>query len=1053
MKGAIKWMGENHVAANLLMILIVLSGLIFVWTIKQEIFPEIPLDLVTVSVVYRGAAPEDIEESICVKIEEAISGVDGIDKISSIASEGVGIVTAELELGEDVKDVKERIKTEVDRIITFPGDAEKPVIKDLTRKIQVIQVGIFGDVSEKTLKKLAEKAKDDLVRIPEITIAEVTGVRNYEISVELSEDKLRSHGLSFDQISAAIKMGSIDLPGGQLKTKSGEIVIRTKNQGKTKEEYENIVIRSDPSGSSLKLKDIAVVKDDFEESDLVSFFDGKRAALIYVFRTGDQKPGKIAERVKEYVADQNETLPRAVRMVTWENRAKLLEARISLLLKNGLIGFMLVLISLSLFLEIRLALWVSSGILISFLGSFFIMKIFGVSINMISLFAFIIVLGIVVDDAIVVGENIFTHKMKGKEGADEASIAGALRVSTPVIFAVLTTVAAFGPLIFVEGTMGKVMSIIPVIVISVLLFSLLESLFILPAHLSTVDLNKKGPIINFFGSISNFMDEKLDLFIHGPYDRVLKKSVRNRYFTAAVSVAILLVSIGLWTGGIIKFNFFPVVEGDNMSVFIKMPVGTPLETTKSVVKKLEQSAEEVVGEYDRTHDFKGKSLLVHMYSTVGEQPTMKFGPNGKILTIADPTKAEIKIEMLPMDERKFTTAEVITRWRDRAGEIPGVESITFSGSLMSAGNDIELQLTAPDFEILRNAIEEIKTAIAEYDGVSDIKDSFEEGKYELKLKLKPEARSLGVTAADLARQVRQSYFGDEALRIQRGKDEIKVMLRYTEKERESLSSVERMRIRTKLGTEVPFQSVAEVTFGRGYSVINRRDKSRIITITADVDDSVANANDINKVLMAKIENEIMPNYPGLNFSYGGMPEQQRKSMKSLQRGFIIALFLIYLLLAVPFKSYFQPFIIMSAIPFGIIGAIWGHLIMGIPLTMIGILGIVALAGVVVNDSLVLVDFVNSRHWVEKMPMLKAVIAASKGRFRPIMLTSLTTFLGVSPMIFETDLQARFLIPMAVSLGFGIIFSTLITLILVPSGIMIVDDIVNLFKKEASYENR
>lgn len=1050
MKRAIEWMVENHVAANLLMILIVLAGIVSLFSLKMEVFPEITMDSISIQMVYRGASPDEIENSIVMKIEDAVAGLDGVQKVKSISNEGVGQVTVEVQYGEDVSEVRDRVKSEIDRITTFPAGAEKPVIKEMVRKSPVIKLGVYGDINERSLTEICEHIRDDLLQFPHISQVGLSGLRNYEISIEISENRLREYNLTFDQISIAIKKGSLDLPGGKIKNEHGEILIRTKGLGYTKEDYENIIIRSDIAGNTLKIKDVATVKDGFEDADMSTAFNGKPAALVTVYRVGDQGALKVAGTVKKYIKQKQKSLPEGMEIISWDDKSIILKQRLSLLLKNTWMGLILVLICLALFLDIRLAIWVASGIVISFFGSFIAMGVFNVSINMISLFAFIVVLGIVVDDAIVVGENIFSNREKGLPPLKSAKN-GVLRVTVPVIFAVLTTVAAFGPLVFAEGNMGKIMKVIPTIVISVLLFSLIESLFILPAHLSRIKLETTNVVFAFVNKANKWVDSWLNKFINNRFVPFLRKALAYRYLVIGTGVALFFITIGLIAGGFVKFTFMPEVEGDNMWASLSMHSGTSIEETRRIVLQIEEAAEKTRIDFRKKHsNIKGK-LYQNRFSIVGDQPANKMGPHGRGDGLIDPTIAEVNIELQSSEERKFSAFDLMNMWRANCQHLVGLKSLTFSSSIMSSGNAVELQLSSSNHENLTFAVEDVKELLAQYNGVFDIRDDFEEGKMELKLNLKLLASTMGITLSDLARQVRQGFYGDEALRIQRGRDEVKIMVRYSESQRRSLADIENMLIRNNKGVQVPFTDIAVVSYGRGYSKIKRSDHKRIISVIADVDDQVANANEIFSELKHKIETEIKTKYPGLSYSSEGAQKEQKRTMVSLARGFIIAIFLIYLLLAIPFKSYVQPLVIMSAIPFGFIGAVVGHIIMQYDLSMLSGMGVIALSGVVVNDSLVLVDFINGLRRNHGMPLIDAIVESAKNRFRPILLTSLTTFLGLMPMLFETSFQAKILIPMAISLGFGIVFATTITLIFIPAQVMILEDILGFFKKDNNVE--
>ena len=1040
MKAIINWMAENHVTTNLVMILVMFLGAISLVNLKQEVFPEIESDTLSITVPYIGASPDEVENSVIKKLEEAVSGIDGVKEIMAIASENVASMTIFAEYGEDIHDVKTLVQSEVDRITSFPDEIENPVIKVNVNSSSVIQLAIYGSANEKVLTRTALNIREELLQIPVISQVGTSGLRNYELYIEVSKDKLENYNLTIEQIAGSIKKSSLDLPGGKLTTSSGEILLRTMAKGSTKEDYENIVITTTPLGNTIKIGDVAKVVDGFEDGDIMSKFDTENTKLLTIYRVGKQGAIEVADAVKKYILENEKAMPSGVKLSYWKDGSRILKERIDLLLKNALMGLILVILSLALFLEIRLAFWVSLGIAISFLGGFIVMSIMDVSINMITLFAFIVVLGIVVDDAIVVGENIFARKGENISPLD-ASKMGANRVSVPVVFAVLTTVAAFMPLAYVEGMMGKVMGQIPVIVIGVLLFSLFESLLILPAHLSTLS-ESKNSLINFFNGMSKKVNEMLQIFLTKMFTPFLKKSLNNRYLTLASSVGILIISLGLLVGGVVKYTFMPEVEGDNVIARINMPTGTSYSETLLVLEQLEKSAMEVLKEYEEKE---GNKIYNHIYSIVGEQPSTRKGPIAVSNTI-NSSVAEVNIELLSLDFRKSSSKEIMDKWREATGEIPEVKALLFVSSIMTAGKAISYNLSSTDEYELERAVQNFKEILKSYDGVVDIVDDFEKGKMELKFKLKPLAESYGITGYDLANQVRQGFYGMEILKLQRGNDEVSVKIRYPVSERNSLDDIEDMMIRTRKGTEIPFSDLAEVKMGRGYSKIVRLDRSRIITVSANVNTEIVSENKINIELEKDIDKMIKEKFNNVTYTKGGSQKEQQESMASMLKGFIVALFIIYLLLAIPFKSYVQPLVIMSAIPFGIIGAIIGHLIMGYTVSMISGLGIIALAGVVVNDSLVLVELVNEYHRDKGYSLYDAIILAAGKRFRPIMLTSLTTFLGLLPMIFETSLQARFLIPMAISLGFGVIFATGITLIFIPSGMMFLEDIKNGFSK-------
>ncbi len=1037
MKGMVAWFAKNHVATNLLMLFFLLAGVVTGITMKLEVFPETSLDQISISMEYRGASPAEVEEAIIRRIEENVAGLAGIKRIDSQAREGFASVTIEVMTDWDLKELLDEVKAEVDRITTFPEEAEEPVVQEITRRTQVINVVVYGDASESTIKHLTEKIRDDITNLPGITYAELFGIREGEIHMEISEQTLRRYGLTLGQIAEAVRTASLDLPAGRVKTTGGEILVRTKGRRYYAADYEDVAVITRPDGSKVTLGHIANLKDGFEDVDVTTRFDGKLAGVIQVYRVADQNALTVADTVKRYVEEIRPSLPQGVDIDLYQDRSEILRSRINLLLRNMAFGLVLVSILLGLFLNVRLAFWVTLGIPISFAAGIWALPRFDVSINMISLFAFITVLGIVVDDAIVIGENIFRKHDEGLKGLDGA-VQGALEVGRPVIFAVLTTVVAFWPLLLGTGTMGKVMRNIPIVVILVLLGSLVESLLILPAHLGRSRYNSRHPGAR--RQEDKLVAKWLKWVISVPYAALVDFCVQWRYATMAVGIAVLLLTVGIWKGGWIKFTLFPKVESDTLICSLTMPAGTPVERTTEIAAHLERSGREALTEADKERLGDVPPLFKHSISSVGLHMAGR-GPMAKGPSIGSHL-AQVRIEILEGEERDVTATQLAIAWREKAGLIPDAESVTFQSALFSAGNPIEVHLSLDNHEQLLEAADDLKKELTGYPGVFDVEDSFLPGKEEMQLKLKLAARSLGLTLNDLAQQVRHAFYGAEALRFQRDQDEVKVLVLYPESDRKSLGDVEQMRIRLPDGSEVPFSQVAEVKMEQGYASIERAQRRRVIKVAADVDETITNANEVRMDLVSRFLPQLQHSYPGLRYTIEGEGKEQQESLADVVRGFVIALFCIYALLAIPFRSFSQPFVVMSAIPFGLVGAVTGHLIMGHNLSLLSMFGIVGLAGVVVNDSLVLVDATN-RFRDQGLSARKAITRAGPLRFRAVILTSLTTFAGLTPMLLERSLQAQFLIPMAISLGFGVLFSTGITLLLVPSLYMILDDVHGL----------
>ena len=1042
MKRAISWFAENHVAANLLMMFLVLAGIFTLYTIKLEVFPETSMDKISIITSYPGASPAEVEEAIVHRIEEHLAGLSGIKRIDSTSREGVGTVTVEIIKGWDIKTLLDEVKAEVDRITTFPGEAEEPVVREVVQRVQVISVGIYGDATESTIKYLAEKAKDEITSLQGVSSAEVLGVRDGEIHIEISEVTLRRYGLTLGQVADAIRLASLDLPAGSVKAKGGEILIRTKGRLYYADEFSGISVITRTDGSKVTIGQIASLSDGFEDVDLFARFQSKPAAMIQVYRVADQSALGVARAVKQYIVDARPLLPEGVEIAFFADMSEILLSRLHLLLRNMAIGLILVILILGAFLNIRLSFWVTLGIPISFLAGLATLPYLDVTINMISLFAFIMVLGIVVDDAIIVGENIYRKQEAGLAPLDAAT-QGATEVGHPVIFSVLTTMVAFAPLLTGSGMMGKFLRNIPIVIMVVLFGSLIESLFVLPAHLSR---SKSAAT----GRNSDLKNEKrtarwMREFINGPYLKAVKFCLRWRYATLALGIALLLIIAGIIRGGILEFTFFPKVESDTMECSLTMPAGTPLERTAEVTRYLEEIARRTLADADKEHP-DSPPLFQYSFALLGAQVGSRGG-----LSDTGGHLAYIWIQVLEGEQREVSTARLAALWRKNAGTITGIESMTFKSVLHSAGKSVEIHLSLNDNDNLLAAADELEAELKSYPGVHDVSDSFLPGKKEVQLKLKPAARSLGLNLNDIARQVRHAFHGAEALRMQRGRDEVKVLVRYPEQERKSLEYVERMRIRTADSREIPLNVLADITMDQGFSSIEHTRRQRVIKIYADVDEALTNANDVRQTLEKGFLQKLKTRYPGLRYSMEGEGREQQESLGDIKTGFLFALFCIYALLAIPFRSFTQPFIVMAAIPFGIVGAVAGHIIMGLDVTFLSLFGMVGLTGVVVNDSLVLI-YATNRLRREGADAYDAIVQAGTLRFRAIILTSLTTFAGLTPMILEKSLQAKFLIPMAVSLGYGVLFATFITLLLIPSLYLILEDILSLAGKIRTASN-
>ncbi len=1042
--GLIGWFTRNHVAANILMFAIIAMGGMAVFSIQRDVFPAGDTFAITVSVAYPGASPLEVEEGICKRIENELFGLDGVKKVSASANENVGGVTVEVMREFDVTEVLDRVKARVDSIDNFPIAAKRPIVTEVEMRRQAVSIAVSGNTDEKSLKSLAIRLRDELMQLPDISHAELISARAYEISIEVSEDALRRYGLTLGGVANAIRNSSLDLPGGTVKTEGGEVMLRTVGQRYVGDDFAELVLFTRADGTVIRISDIGAVVDGFAEGDEASRFDGERAVLVQVFRVGDQDVVQVVDAVKGHVAALRAELPVGMNLTLWGDETVILAGRIDLLVNNLASGLLLVFLVLALFLRLKLAFWVVLGIPVSFLGCFAIMPMFDVSVNMISLFAFLLVLGVVVDDAIVVGESVHSMRKRSMD-AITASIRGTKIVSVPVTFGVLTTVAAFTPMLDMPGGGQKLWQQIGIIVIACLLFSLIESKLVLPAHLASLKFDDpKGPISRGWAWFRSIFTGGLDRFVARIYKPLLGATLRNRYVAVCVAVSVLALSVTLVVSGFVKRAYFPPMEGDNIVANLVLPQGAPIDETERKLRVLEDAADELRNELI-AESATSMDVFDHVLSSIGTQPfnVLKSQNGGKIgSTFLGSHLGEVNIQLLPAEIRDVGAGEVLRRWSEKVGEIAGVEELTYSADLFGTGKDINVQLAGADMEDLRRAADELKQHLRGKVGVSEVVDSFKGGKAEVELRIKTSAQLLGLSQQDLATQVRQAFYGEEVQRVQRRGEDMRVMVRFPEDRRNSLAALEDMRIRTPSGDEVPFYTVADASFGRGFATISRADRRRTISVTAKVDRTgKVSAGEVVAELQEKggFLSKLVGSYQGVeSYSLEGDNRDQQETMDAMAVGYALVLFMIYALLAIPFRSYLQPFLVMTAIPFGFIGAILGHAIMGLEISIMSFLGFVALTGVVVNDNLVLVDFINRRRR-EGAGLMEAVSSAGVARFRPILLTSLTTCASLTPFLLERSVQAMFLVPMAVSLAFGVLFATSISLLLVPSGYLILED--------------
>ena len=1016
-RGLIGWFARNHVAANLLMFCIIGAGLWSLFIVKKESFPDFGSDEITVSVPYRGAAPQEVAEGVVVKIEQAIESIQGIGEIRSSAREGSGRVVAEVEHGYDINTVANDIKVAVDSISTFPAETERPVISKRKYEFGVLSIQVHGNLDEPSMKELAEDLRDEIAALPEVPMAEVSGSRPFEISIEVPEQTLRQYGLTLSQVAQTIRQWSIDLPGGSIQSEAGQIRLRTKGQAYTGAQFEDIVLLTQPDGTRVRLGDIATIRDGFVEVEIYSFFNGERSFGIDV--KGDRTSNEIAisEAAHRFIEERQATLPEGVELTAWSDRTYYLKGRLNLMLKNMALGALLVLGILGIFLHMKIAAWVVVGLPVAFLGALAMLPVpyVDVSINIMSLFAFILVLGIVVDDAIIIAESAYTYTEERGYHLD-AIVAGARRVAIPATFGVLTTMVAFAPMLLVRSRMEPLFESLAWVVVFCLLFSLIESKLILPSHLAAMR-SSHGPK----AGVADWVDRNLKRFSERIYKPFLRRAITYRYATLAFFVSLLILVAGVVASGTLRYVFFPEIDSDFVRAEVELHEGAPDALILDIVHRMDAALREI-NEEIKAETGTEMDVAENMFAYVTEG-----------------TRASIQVELAKSDQRPVTLKDVEHRWREKVGEIAGTKELRFSSSMRMGGQaNIELALLGNNYERVEAAAEELADHLRNYEGVFEVRSSSAAGPEEIKLRVKPEAEAMGVTLASLARQVREAFYGAEVQRIQRDSHEIRVMVRYPRSERRSVGNLENMWFRMPDGRELPFDAVAEYDTVRGYNSLQRLDGRNSVTVRANADTNVAEPTRIIAEIRRNFIPDLLLRYQGVTMELTGSSMAERMGLSQLGYAFLAALFGIYALLAIPLRSYIQPLIIMSAIPFGIVGAVVGHMILGLALNSVSIIGFIALSGVVVNDSLIMVDFVN-RAAASGLSPMEAAIQSGAARLRPILLTSLTTFFGLAPMIAETSMQAQMVIPMAVSLAFGILFATVITLVLVPCVYNIVAD--------------
>ena len=1039
----IRWFAHNPVAANLLMILLLVGGLYGALATNQEEFPNFDIKVVNVRVPYLGAAPIEVERAVCIRVEEAIEGVEGIERVQSNAAEGMCNVSAELFTDADQVTALNEIKSQVDGINSFPVETEKPIVSKVSLARRVVQIAVSGHAEERTLKELARQLRDDIAEIDGISQVAVSYIRPYEISIEVSEQALRRYGITLDQVASAVRKSSLDMPGGTIKTAGGEILIRTTGQAYWGQEFEDVVVLTRPDGTRITLRDIADIRDSFEEGDLLAQFNGGRAVVVNVAQVGTEDLIQISEDVRRLVDDYKQSVPQGISLNIWIDTSLELEERMNVLVANAGGGLLLVLVILALFLRFRLAMWVAVGIPVALMGTIAMLPFTDINISSMTVMAFILVLGIVVDDAIVVGERVYGHEQMGKPPL-QAAVDGTWEVSVPVIFGVLTTIAAFLPLILVDGRMANFFSPLGWVVIFALICSIVESQLILPSHLAHRKHGEPSTGAsrgwnNFQGRLASWL-EWVGTDVYGA---AVRKVVGWRYVTSAVALGVLILAICLIISGRVVFGFFPAIDGNRVYASLEMPEGVAAETTLEAARRIEAAAE-VLNEQLVDDLGLQQPPIRNVFSSIG-QLVDRNGP-GRPQGSGKSHIAEIVLDLAPLEERAYISAtSVANRWRDIVVSVPDAVKLQFDASQFSAGAPVEYRLKGRDIDLLRQAAEEMKAQLTRYSGVYDIADSFRSGKQEIQLQLLPEARNLGLTLQDLASQVRSAFYGAEAQRVQRGQDDVRVMVRFPESERRSIGNLEDMYIRTPEGSEVPFYSVARFEVNRGFANIRRVDGQRTVTVTAEVDRSIVTPEEVGTSIRQELIPDLMARFPRVEIDLGGEQEERLKAVSGLAVGSAFSLILIYGLLAIPLRSYLQPLVIMSVIPFGAVGAIVGHYVLNVQLMFFSALGIVALSGVVVNASLVLVDYANRQRTEGKNP-LEAIVEATMVRFRPIILTSVTTFVGLIPLMSTSTPATAPFLPIAVSLAWGVLFATFITLLLVPCLYLIVEDVVHAWDR-------
>lgn len=1028
MKLMIEGVLANRVAANLLMVFLVISGIASLSALNVRVFPPIETNKISITVPYPGATPEDVETSIVRPIEERLEGLEGVDKVTSLAASGVGNVIVDIPEGEDISEMLDEVKNEIGRITVFPQAAEAPQISEVEADEVVTQIVLYGDVDRRLLKRASDRVRRDLAAMDELSLVEIGGIPDYLIEIAIPQEELRARNLSLTTVAQIIGQQSLDLSAGEIEDDRQLLRVRAVGERRTGAEFADIVIGSGQNGQPIYLGDIAEITDGLSDAPVEAVYDGKPAATVTVFRVGREKTIDNAEIVRDYLDTEiGNALPANISYVLWRDESVNLSSRIDLLVRNAILGLALVTLLLLLFLDIRIAFWVALGVGVSFIGAFFPMYLFGITLNQLSLFGFILAIGIIVDDAIVVGENIHANWRKGAAQMEAARL-GVTRVARPVMFSVSTTITAFVPILLVPGLFGQFLGQVSAVVIILLVLSLIESFFILPRHLSHLTDREPGRWSprRIADPVRDRVALRLRSFTNGPLRSAMEFVVVRPVMILLIGVGIFFAAQALTSSGYVKFIFFPAVEGDYVTADLELSEGSSETQTRRFAEQLAAAAEEAAADVSSSDEALHSVLWQIGTSLAGNEANA----TGSGLSASSGNRAYVLAQLQSSEARDFSAREFERAWRERVGRIPGAEKLTFTSDLVSPGAPIQLQISARTDDETRKAVLDLRRELESRPGVYDVRDDRFRTTEEVQIRVKPLARNYGITQNDLAREVRAAFFGAEAVRIQRDREEIPVRVRLPEDERASLETLKRLRIKVGDGY-VPMYNLADLSIAPAPAAINRVNGRRIYSLNAFVDEDVTTTDIVSSHMFDEALPRLQQDYDGLTMRVSGDQEEQAEAQPVLARNFMLAMIVIYSLLALNFRSYSQPLVIMLAIPFGFVGALIGHGVMGADLTLLSFFGIIGLSGVIINTSLMVTDFLNERIENGEDPTT-AVIESMLDRFRAILLTTLTTFLGVTPIILERSLQAQFLIPTAISLGFGILIGTAMLIFILPA---------------------